>query len=272
MSDTTETIDITATEVTDTVNFNLSGQPPTGQSPFQKTVLIGTPTLDGKLDAWYVNSLSDTIKLGMLNNIFIKPIFLAYESILPMSRNELFKIAYDNNFDCLVQIDADVSWEPQALIEIILAKEPVVALPYPLKSEDGGNYNVNLGDPRLLTVNEAGYVKVVTTGAGIIKIDRPVIEALWNSNVFVQFRDKQLKNICEYVATYSSFVGEDITLCNKIRELGFDIWVNTKTNCLHIGNKIYPGNFQAYLNAVVQATNQQTAPASSDTAASSLFE
>jgi len=240
-------------------------------SPVVKSVLIGTPTLDGKLDAWYVNSLCDTIKLGIMNNIFIKPIFLAYESILPMSRNELFKIAYDNNFDCLVQIDSDVSWEPAALIEIILAKEPVVALPYPLKSEDGGNYNVNLGDPRLLTVNESGYVKVVTSGAGVIKTDRPVIEALYNSNVTVEFRGKQLKNICEYSSTYSAFVGEDITLCNKIRELGFDIWVNTKTNCLHIGNKIYPGNFQAYLNAVVQMTTT-SASAVPTSSADSLFD
>ena len=244
---------------------------PSATLPPPKTVLIGTPTLNGTLDAWYVNALCDTIKLGIMNNIFIKPIFLAYESILPMSRNELFKIAYDNKFDALIQIDADVGWDPGSLIEIILAKEQVIGLPYPLKTEGGGNYNTNLGDPRLLTVNENGYIKVLSTGAGCLKIERPVIEALYNSNVTVQFRDKELKNICEYLTQYSALIGEDVTLCNKIRELGFDIWVNPKTTCIHIGNKIYPGDFQVYVNAVQQMTTA-SASAVPTSSADSLFD
>lgn len=218
-----------------------------------KTVLIGTPCLDGKLDAWYVNSLVDTIRVAMANNVYVKPIFLAYESILPMARNELFRVAYDNKFDHLIFIDSDVAWEPLALMEMIYTDKPVVGLPYPLKNENPGNFNISLGDPNSITQDErTGYIKVLNHGTGFLKIDKVVIEALWNTNVSLEFRDKQLKYICEYQGQYSSFMGEDIVLCNKIRELGFDIWVNPKTTCMHIGNKIYTGNFQDYLNTIKQ--------------------
>ena len=218
-----------------------------------KTVLIGTPCLDGKIDAWYVNSLTDTIRVAMANNVYVKPIFLAYESILPMARNELFKIAYEAKFDHLIFIDSDVSWEPLALMEVIHSEKQVVGLPYPLKNENPGNYNISIGDANNIVQDEkTGYIKVANHGTGFLKIDRVVIEALWNSNTFLEFREKQLKYICEYQGQYTYFMGEDVVLCNKIRELGFDIWVNPKTTCIHIGNKIYTGNFQEYINNVRQ--------------------
>lgn len=220
-----------------------------------KTVLIGTPCLDGKLDAWYVNSLVDTIRVAMANNVFIKPIFLAYESILPMARNELFKVAFESNFDHLIFIDSDVAWEPLALMELIHVDKPVVGLPYPLKSDNPGHYNISLGSPNEIVQDEkTGYIKVLNHGTGFLKIDKVVIEALWNSNISLEFRDKQLKYICEYQGQYSSFIGEDVVLCNKIRELGFEIWTNPKTTCMHIGNKIYTGNYQNYLDAIKQQT------------------
>lgn len=139
--------------------------------------------------------------------------------------------------------------------------EEVIGLPYLLKTEGGGNYSTNIGDPKFLTTSKAGYIEVITTGAGCLKVTKPVIEALYNSNYMVFFRNKQLKNICEYLTIDSALISEDVTLCNKIRELGFNIWLKPDSTCMHIGNKIYTGDFKYYLNAVQQQTTQ-TAPIS----------
>lgn len=228
--------------------------PLTANSP--KTVLIGTPSLDGKLDAWYVNSLVDTIRIAMANNVFVKPIFLAYESILPMARNEIFKLAYEGEYDHLIFIDADVAWEPLALLEVIHTDKPVVGIPYPLKGENPGHYNISLGNLKDIVQDEkTGYVKVLNHGTGFLKIDKVVIKALWESSISLEFREKQLKYICEYQAQNSIFVGEDVALCNKITNLGFDIWTNPKTTCLHVGNKIYTGYYQGYLETIKQQNN-----------------
>jgi GT2 family glycosyltransferase len=38
-------------------------------------------------------------------------------------------------------------------------------------------------------------------------------------------------------------VGEDIMLCEKIKELGYQIWLNPKHTVFHIGTKKFKGNF-----------------------------
>jgi hypothetical protein len=44
------------------------------------------------------------------------------------------------------------------------------------------------------------------------------------------------------------FIGEDITLTKKIKELGYDIWLNPNHTVSHIGNKMYKGDFKAKNN------------------------
>jgi hypothetical protein len=68
------------------------------------------------------------------------------------------------------------------------------------------------------------------------------------TNTELVFRTKKLRNICEYTYVNGSFVGEDITLCRKIKELGYKIWVNPKFTVHHIGNKMYKGNFIEKIN------------------------
>jgi hypothetical protein len=75
-----------------------------------------------------------------------------------------------------------------------------------------------------------------------------VLEDLWESNTELVFRNKKLKNICEYTYTEGQFVGEDITLSKKIRELGYDIWLNPHYTVSHIGNKMYKGDFKKVNN------------------------
>ena len=83
-----------------------------------KQVLIATPCLDQKVDAYFVHSLCESIKLGIKHNYDIKCVFLANESILPMARNELLNLGYREKYDAVVFIDDDELWNEQVLIDI----------------------------------------------------------------------------------------------------------------------------------------------------------
>lgn len=211
-----------------------------------KKVLIATPCLDGRVEAYYTNSLYESVKLGLQHNIMLQPIFLAYESILPMARNELINLAYREQYDCMVFIDDDECWDALALIEIIQSEKDVIALPVINKGDQKIEYNVyGIGgepDPK------DGYHKIVKCGTGFLKLSRKVIKDLWESNPDCEFRGKVLKNICEYANINESFVGEDIMLCKKIKELGYTIWVNPKHTVSHIGMKMFKGNFSKSLH------------------------
>ena len=212
-----------------------------------KKILIATPCLDQKVDAYFVHSLCESIKLGIKNDIDIRCVFLANESILPMARNELFALAYKENYDTMVFIDDDESWKEHALIEIIQSNKDVVALPVVNKGYTDIGFNVWLNKDSEKDPSD-GYIKINKCGTGFLKLSRKVIDDLWNSNTELLFRNKKLKNICEYTYVNGEFIGEDITLTKKIKELGYDIWLNPNYTVSHIGNKMYKGDFKAKNN------------------------
>lgn len=212
-----------------------------------RRVLIGTPALDGKVQAWYADSLSNSIKLCAANRIDLQPVILIDESILPMARNELLNIAHQDNYESIVFIDSDQVWDANALLDIINSPHDVIGLPVVSKTDEPGNFNVKLQGIDQIQSDEKGNIKVNAVGTGFLKLSRKALEALWNSNPTTLFRGKELKLICEYATNYNEFIGEDIYLCTKLKELEFDIWINPNSTCAHIGSKVWSGNFAHFL-------------------------
>jgi len=207
-----------------------------------KRVLIATPSLNQQVDAYYVNSLCESIKLGMKHALDISAVFLANESILPMARNELLNLAYQQNYDSTVFIDSDEWWSAQCLIDILLSPKEVVAVPVVNKSDVKIQYNVVVETPKKVDPSD-GYVKLVSSGTGFLKLSKRVVKDLYETNTELDFRGKKLRNICEYTYENGAFIGEDITLSRKIKELGYTLWCNPHYTVKHIGNKIYTGSF-----------------------------
>lgn len=208
-----------------------------------KRVLIATPCLDQKVDAYFVHSLCESIKLGLKHNLDIKCVFLANESILPMARNELFRLAYDEKYDTMVFIDDDEYWNEKVLIDIINSPKDVVTVPVVNKGDTNIAFNIWL-DKNPVIDDADGYIKVQKSGTGFLKLSRKAVVDLYESNTEVFFRNKKLRNICEYTYIKGDFVGEDITLSNKLKELGYTIWCNPHYTVSHIGNKMYKGDFK----------------------------
>lgn len=209
-----------------------------------KKVLIATPCLNQKVDAYYTHSLVESIKLGLKHDLNLNPIFLANESILPMARNELLNLAYREEYETMVFIDDDEYWDPKILIEIIQSDKDVITVPVVNKGDKKIEYNIYY---ETINQDSNGYFEVKSTGTGFLKLSKKVITDLWESNTELVFRNKKLKNICEYTFINGSFVGEDITLSRKIKELGYKIWVNPNHTVSHIGNKMYKGNFLEHI-------------------------
>jgi hypothetical protein len=192
----------------------------------------------------------DSIKLCLANGINLIPSILHSESILPQARNELLKLAYENEMD-IIFIDADERWVPQALLAVVQSPYDVVGLPYVKKTDEPHQYNLKVTDLSALVPDDDGYCVVDAIGTGFLKISHRALSALWESHPDVTFRGKTLKAICEYgVTADGDFIGEDITLCNKLRALGYDIMLNTNYTVSHLGTKQWDGDFQQFLQTL----------------------
>jgi len=209
-----------------------------------KKVAIGTPSLDGKIDVWYVSSLSETLRKSTEEGVNLFPLFVSYESILPMARNKLMRMAYESGIDSLIFIDADMGWDTKTFYDVVNSEHDVIGVPYRCKSDNRIDYNVNFGLDD--TIDKNGYLKVMTVGTGFLKLSKKAIRDLWNSSDSVLFRDESMKCVFEYTlqdGNIMKFRGEDISLCEKLSELGYNIHLKTNSTCVHIGNKDFQGNF-----------------------------
>jgi hypothetical protein len=75
--------------------------------------LIGTPSYDGKVDVWFVDSLMNTIRESINRNIQVDVVYPSYDSLVQRARNDLVRMALSGSYDALFFIDSDVEWKPE---------------------------------------------------------------------------------------------------------------------------------------------------------------
>jgi hypothetical protein len=211
-----------------------------------RRVLVGTPALDGRVDAWYSDSMFDSIKHGLYAGINIIPSILHNESILPQARNELIHSAYIHEVESLVFIDSDQQWAPQALLDLVNSPYDVHGLPVINKSDETEAYNVRLLDPGNVQSDDAGNIVANGIGTGFLKLSRKAIMTLCESSRVLEFRGKRLPMVCEYGEANGEFVSEDFLLCRKLTDLGFEVWVGTQHTVSHRGTKTWHGDFAEF--------------------------
>lgn len=219
------------------------------QQPLRR-VLVGTPALDGRVDAWWADSLFDSIKLGLYNGVNLIPSILHNESILPQARNELIHSALIHEVESLVFIDSDQQWAPQALLDVVNSPYDVYGLPVVSKTDDYGKYNIKLHDPQGAERDADGNIRVDGIGTGFLKLSRKAIVALCESSRVLEFRGKHLPMVCEYGEVGDAFVSEDFLLCRKLTELGFGVWAGTQHTVSHRGTKTWHGDFSKFLDGL----------------------
>ena len=84
-----------------------------------RKVLIGTPAHDGRVDVWFANSLVNTIKLTAKKDVEINPVYMSYDSLVQRARNDLVRLALEENYDDLIFIDSDEEWDPEWIFKLL---------------------------------------------------------------------------------------------------------------------------------------------------------
>ena len=212
-------------------------------------VLIATPSYDGKIDVWYANSLAQTILLGIQNNIFFQAIYMSYDALVQRARNDLVGIAIENDYDYILWIDADMEWDPQKALELIQSDYDVIGLPVIKKSPYQELYNIKI-KPEDLVQDENGLIKVDSIGTGFLKMSRPAFQYLWDNSEPYVHNEQDRRWIFDVKIQDGDIISEDVLVCQKLREGGFDIYIDPSSTCNHIGTMKFTGNFEKFMKRV----------------------
>ena len=203
-------------------------------------VLIATPAYDGRLDVWYTTSLVNSVRIAQDNGIFLHPVFMSYDALVQRARNDLFRLGLE--YDAVIWIDADLEWNPMWIMELLESDKDVIGGTYRKKTDDAELYTVKTKD---LTATD-GLIKVDGLGMGFVKMSKKAVQALWDASQPYQNEGRECRMVCDIQIVDGQLVSEDNVVMRKLADLGFDIWLDPRMTCCHIGTKKFYGNFEGF--------------------------
>ena len=162
-------------------------------------IFVGTPCYGGLITTEYFKSCMQLVALAATQKIELQFATIGNESLITRARNTLVQLFMDGDYTHLLFIDADLAFNPDAVIRMLEYDKDVVTGIYPRKtidwikvknklkqkpeiSEDellaaSLQYNLNVADPNKIML-EKGFIEVMDGPTGFMMIKRSVFERM----------------------------------------------------------------------------------------------
>lgn len=219
-----------------------------------RRVMIATPSYDGNVNAWYCNAMVETAKLGLINGINFVHVVIANDALIQRARNDLAKIAAEGDFESVIWIDGDLYWNPEWALELANRPEDIVGGTYRKKTDAAEMYALKIDD---LTVHDNGLMKAHSLGTGFVKVSAKAHKDVFNSSQpYKNTGGKDSHMVFDIAIIDGELMSEDTMYFEKLRSLGYDVWLDPKMTLSHIGSKKFDGDFADYAKRVQEASRQ----------------
>jgi hypothetical protein len=212
-------------------------------------------------------SLIDTFSTLGRNGIEAK--FKSVRSSLVTHVRNLLTCGFmDSGFDYMLFVDADVEFEPEAALRMLVPKEFIICTPYRVK-EDKMKYAVKFKNPNKIKILPWDMVEIEEGPAGLMLIHRIVFERLMDKHpeLKINFDKPTRKKMNEEIGAMEDAIdrymynfwdttfsletgewkGEDLSFCSLARGAGFKIYANLDSWTTHHGSRGYKGRFGDFL-------------------------
>lgn len=221
-----------------------------------KSVFIALPAFG------HQNSSKTTASLMALAKVLVAHGYDYYfvEQSLPDIadlRNILTTIWFDKTkADHILQVDADMAFEPQLILDMLAFDKPVVGALYPQKNLPI-RFVAKLHDNRPSPVN--GHLQVQGVGGGVLLIRRDCIEGLIEAgavksderiafhaagSTLSRLGVTRMIRVFDKIETERGPLSEDYSFCHRYTDIGGEIWANISHPITHVGNYGFTGRFE----------------------------
>ena len=239
-------------------------------------ILIATPTYGGLATTGYISSLLAFQVTCAEQGIGLGVRFFS-DSLVTRARNELVSLFLKHEQAThLMFIDADIAFSPDQVLRLLRFNVDVSAGAYPLKQIDWAkaeraikagrsdvqtaalHYVLAWEDPLAIQAKN-GFARVKRIGTGFLMIRRGVIERLCEAHPELRHKaptyagrehetdDDPRWALFECMIDRSSgeYLSEDYAFCQRWRDLGGEIWLDTTSKLSHTGPVTFAGDLQA---------------------------
>jgi hypothetical protein len=180
---------------------------------------------------------------------------MANESHMERGINEnLTRFADDDEATDFLNIDSDESWSPESVIRMITHPEPIVCGVYKMTGEYNKYTGVLETGPdglfvgKLLNEDNA-ILQAKKIPAGFMRIKKEVVQKYITTypDDYFMCEDRKAYRFFWNDFVDHQFVGMDYAFSEKLKALGYDLWVDPNCDISHWGLTEYKGNLDKYL-------------------------
>jgi hypothetical protein len=210
---------------------------------YMKKIFIATPAYQGKVHVQYALALNDTCTLLRMHGFEVTIRMPVGGSLLVADRNRLLQMFWESECDYLLCVDSDLGWDPNSVMRLIQADKDVSGGVYPTRDKSGFNFRPAFEESgKIVMCKDTLLLQMEYIPAGFLLIKRNVIAKLREDYPQLYYCPKdpnsdQMSAYCFFdTEVYDGeFWGEDYVFCRRVRNAGFDIWVDPLIEFDHAG-------------------------------------
>ena len=239
----------------------------------EQSIFLATPCFGGQVCQSYMQSVISLMQYMSNHPVPMTLALLGNDALITRSRNTLVSSFLNNSTAThLLFVDADISFDPADVMRLLAADKDLVGGMYPIKALDWDSAETLMpfgretpeasamhyvGTPEAREVAEwdGDFVTATYVGTGMMLIKRVVIEKLIAAYPHLQYgaihayprpthtpQTQYALFECLIDEKTGLYLSEDYAFCQRWRDIGGRIWLDTATRLTHTGPHHFVGN------------------------------
>lgn len=209
------------------------GQP--SRSGPRARIFCAVPTYTGELHHRFVESYVAAVVYCLVHKIELELRIVAGASLIQYARNQLIReFLEDPTNTHLMWIDADVGFDPRAIVQLHGRNKDVVGGVYPMKCMPIEWPYEPMPGEQTAVMHRAKILP-----GGFMLCSRKAVQAVadaapmyWH---YMQGMRFPTKHVMDLTLEDKTLLGEDVILCRKFQQAGFDVWCDPEIAFAHCG-------------------------------------
>lgn len=212
-----------------------------------RSVLIATPSRDGRVEARYMSAVLQTFDLLRQNGIGHNIHMVLGNSLIADARNRLVQGFMKSNHTDLLFVDDDMVWQPEAVLRLLAWDVPFVGVAARRRKPET-SFCIDFGT-RIEARGE--LVTAEHVGTGFLRLRRDCLEAMIQAYPDRHVKDENGETYyCLFdtgIAPNRNYVGEDVFFCSRWKAIGGEVLVDPHIPIEHLGTYAYSGQLSQFL-------------------------
>jgi hypothetical protein len=224
-------------------------------------IFLATPCYGGLLTDQYFLSMFRLSQILIKYGIPFRITTLRNESLIPRARNILSAMFMESTATHLFFIDADIEFQPEAVLRALAFDKDLIVGAYPKKTLPI-NYAINFKfqdmEKKQIRV-ENGLIELLDASTGFFCVKREVFDKMREAYPELHYRndsnlDPKYEKYCyAFFDTMLDpvtrrYLSEDYCFVRYWQQLGGEVWLDPNTKLNHVGSYTFEGDVSKIIN------------------------